>query len=609
MDIVDIILAKALTPQGEIETYATLAEKAVADASKAVTDAEKAIDDAEDAIEKADAASDLVEQYADILANFEERVDNEISDLYIDKTTTNFTGGSQIDLTLHYPDGDFSTISAVTKYYNSTGNNTNGTMTQKAITDAIKAGGGGGGGGNIDVTPADSGHFTVVDDEGTVVGSEIAEEDLYDFLLLENLLDLTDVVGLEIDYINKKETRLFDAVNLSAGNDFNKYKMYGGRKRCSVNRNGEITGVYPNITEDGTAGAVMVYQPKFYYKRLIISKVDESDNGYYCVPTKEWILLSDIKKPGFKLHPFFYDANNNPLDYSFFSAYEGSAYNPSTNLYDITDDSNFSVTNSILTSRSGVKPISGQNKTFTLANAKTMASNYGTGWTISNIYSINAQQLLFMVEYGGMNCQTLLGNGCVNLSVVSNTNCSANTGSTSTLGNNSGIASSTTQFLNNTTNTYTNPNTTAISYRGCENIWGNIWTFVDNAYVQLNTTPQLFLNNTYVCDLPTTTLWISNFSYNKQDPKYESLFFPTSNTGNSAFISDYCYGVNDQTQKKVTLTYGGRWDSYSYCGIFCYGWARINQATASNDNTSARLIYQPLITNSFYNSNKNLMEG
>ena len=40
MDIVDIILGSALTPQGEIESYAARAEKAVRDAAQAVADIE-----------------------------------------------------------------------------------------------------------------------------------------------------------------------------------------------------------------------------------------------------------------------------------------------------------------------------------------------------------------------------------------------------------------------------------------------------------------------------------------------------------------------------------------------------------------------------------------
>ena len=39
MDIIDIMIAKALTPQGQINTYASKAQKAAADASKASNDA------------------------------------------------------------------------------------------------------------------------------------------------------------------------------------------------------------------------------------------------------------------------------------------------------------------------------------------------------------------------------------------------------------------------------------------------------------------------------------------------------------------------------------------------------------------------------------------
>ena len=56
------------------------------------------------------------------------------------------------------------------------------------------------------------------------------------------------------------------------GSDFNGYVMYGGRMRCNVSDNGEITAFYgdANYTEDGSNGQVMLYQPKFYYQRTPI---------------------------------------------------------------------------------------------------------------------------------------------------------------------------------------------------------------------------------------------------------------------------------------------------------------------------------------------------
>lgn len=77
-----------------------------------------------------------------------------------------------------------------------------------------------------------------------------------------------DIAGLCVDYENKTFTRLAGAVGLSQGADFDKFTMYGGRKRCNVLDDGTITAYYgdKNYAEDGSNGQVMVFQPKFYYK-------------------------------------------------------------------------------------------------------------------------------------------------------------------------------------------------------------------------------------------------------------------------------------------------------------------------------------------------------
>lgn len=77
-----------------------------------------------------------------------------------------------------------------------------------------------------------------------------------------------DIAGLCVDYENKTFKRLAGAVNLSQGADFNKFEMYGGRKRCNVLDDGTIVAYYgdENYAEDGSNGQVMVFQPAFYYR-------------------------------------------------------------------------------------------------------------------------------------------------------------------------------------------------------------------------------------------------------------------------------------------------------------------------------------------------------
>ena len=76
-----------------------------------------------------------------------------------------------------------------------------------------------------------------------------------------------DIVGIQVDYKNKTFKRLAGAANISKGSDFDKFTMFGGRKRCNVADGGSIVAWYgdADYKEDGSMGQVMVYQPKFYY--------------------------------------------------------------------------------------------------------------------------------------------------------------------------------------------------------------------------------------------------------------------------------------------------------------------------------------------------------
>jgi len=77
-----------------------------------------------------------------------------------------------------------------------------------------------------------------------------------------------DIVGVEVDFKNKKFTRLAGAVNKTPGADFDSIKAFGGRRRCNLADDGIVKAYYgePGYIENGSNGQVMVEQPKFYYK-------------------------------------------------------------------------------------------------------------------------------------------------------------------------------------------------------------------------------------------------------------------------------------------------------------------------------------------------------
>ena len=114
-----------------------------------------------------------------------------------------------------------------------------------------------------------------------------------------------DIVGLCVDFENKTFKRLAGAVNLSQGADFNKFTMYGGRRRCNVSDDGTITAYYgdENYAEDGSNGQVMVFQPAFYYKVVPLKLEKNTDSGIGYHLRKANYYVSSKPKTGFKLHP------------------------------------------------------------------------------------------------------------------------------------------------------------------------------------------------------------------------------------------------------------------------------------------------------------------
>lgn len=87
-----------------------------------------------------------------------------------------------------------------------------------------------------------------------------------------------DIVGVEVDFANRKFERLAGAVGKTPGADFNNILAFGGRRRCNLADDGTVNAYYgePGYIEDGSNGQVMVEQPKFYYK-VVPLKLEKND--------------------------------------------------------------------------------------------------------------------------------------------------------------------------------------------------------------------------------------------------------------------------------------------------------------------------------------------
>ena len=426
------------------------------------------------------------------------------------------------------------------------------------------------------------------------------------------MIETEDVLGITMDYKNKTCTRIAGAKNLTAGADFDKFSMYGGRKRCNVSDGGTINAYYGDegYTEDGSNGQVMVYQPKFYYLVCPL-EYDRQETGYGYHLRKANYYISETQRAGFKLHPAFYDKNGNEVDYILMSAYEGCIYDTSANAYLKNDEQVMDASKDKFSSIAGARPASGVSQNLTRPNIEQMAKNRGEGWHSFGIKTVSMEQLLMIVEMGMMNLQTAIGQGIVNLPWTTGSDTTSSyagaTGSTASLGNGTGRATKTTTYKGGKATDYTVDGKTSICYRGVENFWGNIWKFAYgiNFYCEVG---KPFLG--YVCKdfnyaeskktdnyenigfaLPSENGYVSAMGYST---KYDWLFLPSEVKGNSSLpVGDYYYQNNTWDGYRIALL-GGAWSHGSYAGGFY--WALSSSVGYRYRNVGGRLVYVPTVT-------------
>lgn len=426
------------------------------------------------------------------------------------------------------------------------------------------------------------------------------------------MIETEDVLGITMDYKNKTCTRIAGAKNLTAGADFDKFSMYGGRKRCNVSDGGTINAYYGDegYTEDGSNGQVMVYQPKFYYLVCPL-EYDRQETGYGYHLRKANYYISETQRAGFKLHPAFYDKNGNEVDYILMSAYEGCIYDTSANAYLKNDEQVMDASKDKFSSIAGARPATGVSQNLTRPNIEQMAKNRDEGWHSLGIKTASMEQLLMIVEMGMMNLQTAIGQGVVNLPRTTGSDTTSSyagaTGSTASLGNGTGRATKTTIYEGGKATEYTVDGKTSICYRGVENFWGNIWKFAYgiNFYCEVG---KPFLG--YVCKdfnyaeskktdnyenigfaLPSENGYVSAMGYST---KYDWLFLPSEVKGNSSLpVGDYYYQNNTWDGYRIARL-GGNWNDGSGAGGFYWGLG--DGVGNRNRDVGGRLVYVPTVT-------------
>lgn len=427
------------------------------------------------------------------------------------------------------------------------------------------------------------------------------------------MIETEDVLGITMDYKNKTCTRIAGAKNLTAGADFDKFSMYGGRKRCNVSDDGTINAYYgeKGYTEDGSNGQVMVYQPKFYYLVCPL-EYDRQETGYGYHLRKANYYVSETQRAGFKLHPAFYDKNGNEVDYILMSAYEGCIYDTSANAYLKNDEQVMDASKDKFSSIAGARPASGVSQNLTRPNIEQMAKNRGEGWHSFGIKTASMEQLLMIVEMGMMNLQTAIGQGVVNIPWATGSDTTSSyagaTGSTASLGNGTGRATETTTYEGGVATKNTADGKTSICYRGVENFWGNIWKFAYGVNIWGNGKmaggmPYICSDFNYAEGKNTDNYEGAGFTVTKANgyisamgysTKYDWLFMASECLGNSSLpVGDYTYITENLNGYRIALL-GGRWGDGSSAGGF--DWNLTNGVGSRYRNIGGRLVYVPTVT-------------
>ena len=423
-------------------------------------------------------------------------------------------------------------------------------------------------------------------------------------------LTADDIVGLQVDYKNKTFKRLAGAANLTPGSDFDKFSMYGGRRKCNVADDGTINAWYGdnNYTEDGSNGQVMVYQPKFYYLVCPV-EYDPIDTGIGYHLRKANYYVCEKPRAGFRLHPAFYDASGKEIDYYLTATYEGSLYDTSAAAYLLQDEQLMSSAEDKFSSIAGARPASGSSQNLTRTEIEKMAQNRGTNWHGDLIKPVSAEQLLMIIELGIMNTQTGVGQGVVGLPYTTGddttSSYAAATGSTAALGNGTGRAEKTTTYEGGSAKEYTVDSKTSVCWRGKENFWGNIWKFVYGISIWGN--GKMDGGQPYICS-------DFNFAENKNSGNYEPagftvapkegyisamgystkfdwLFIASETLGNSSLpVGDYTYFTQNLNGYRIARL-GGYWYSWSSAGAFF--WNLDDGVGFRFRNVGGRLVYIP----------------
>lgn len=221
-------------------------------------------------------------------------------------------------------------------------------------------------------------------------------------------------------------------------------------------------------------------------------------------------------------------------------------------------------------SKSGVTSTVNITRTTACSNAK----KNGDKWHLYDFATYCAIIFLYVVEFADWNCQKKIGPGITNTSMHSN-------GDTDNM-----------KYHTGRTNDWTGDAQNPVQYRWIENLWGNVYQWVDGfnangTAAYYCTDPSKYADDTATGYTNIGTLpasgWIKDLTVTDN-----GLLIPkTSGGSETTYVPDYAYSDPDWR----VLCVGGDWNEGTYAGLLSFNAS--TSSSGSYSNVSARLLCEP----------------
>ena len=357
----------------------------------------------------------------------------------------------------------------------------------------------------------------------------------------ENLCKVK-VYGLRWDG-NETYTRLEDAEGMVAN---------AGVGNSVATNDFDSAEIYKDIADVEVDGNMFVKIPKFYIRKVVTGD------------TWEW-YVSKEQGEGYYLPECFKDESGNELDYVLIGKYDAS------------------LNGTKLESKSGATPA----VNISMDTSRTYATNNNvngiTGYQLFDIHAYDVVQVLFYIEFATVDSQSVMYGYCASTNTTK-----INNGTTDIVVSTSGSTTSNSDGLS------------AMKYRGIENLWGNIYQWIDGLYIS-NSTNVIYVNkkpSTYAnysstqyysigYELSGSVGFISKMNYDANNP-----FIQLPKEGGSLTPTKYADFYFKALSRNTIMGVGGYWLNNSIVGITAIDVS--NTPTLYDDSFGTRIMKKPL---------------